>query len=95
LPFATVLPDKTAVDETHPNFIGVFGQFGKPHGELEAYVEAADCVLIVGAYKTDFTVTAFERSKTINTKQSISSHTRSAWETTSFAISAWPTFSRR
>jgi hypothetical protein len=26
LPFATVLPDKTAVDETHPNFIGVFGQ---------------------------------------------------------------------
>lgn len=66
LPFATVLPDKTAVDETHPNFIGVFGQFGKPHGELEAYVEAADCVLIVGAYKTDFTVTTFERSKTIN-----------------------------
>ena len=66
LPFATVLPDKTAVDETHPNFIGVFGQFGKPHGELEAYVEACDCVLIVGAYKTDFTVTAFERSKTVN-----------------------------
>jgi indolepyruvate decarboxylase len=66
LPFATVLPDKTAVDETHPNFIGVFGQFGKPRGELEDYVEASDCILIIGAYKTDFTVIGFERSQVIN-----------------------------
>ena len=65
MPCARLPQDKTAVDETHPNFIGIYGQLGKP-GELLAFVEGADCVLALGAYKTDFVFGKVDRSKTIN-----------------------------
>ncbi|MGZ8884611.1 MAG: alpha-keto acid decarboxylase family protein [Methylobacter sp.] len=66
LPYATIASDKTAVDETHPNFIGIWsGRFGIPD-EAQTFVEGADCILGLGAYMTDLFFGKIDRSKTMN-----------------------------
>jgi indolepyruvate decarboxylase len=69
LPFATMIMDKTALDEGHPNYIGMYdGRLMEEN--VRAFVEGADCVLGLGALWTDFSSGAFtarlDRSKTIN-----------------------------
>ena len=69
LPFATMIMDKTTLDEAHPNYIGMYD--GRLMEEsVRAFVEGADCVLGLGALWTDFSSGAFtarlDRSKTIN-----------------------------
>ena len=64
--YATIASDKTAVDETHPNFIGIWsGQLGIPD-EAQTFVEGADCILGLGAYMTDLFFGIIDRSKTMN-----------------------------
>lgn len=58
LPFATAFNDKSVLDETHPNYIGMYD------GELmdetvREYVESADCVLVVGSLQSDFNTGKF------------------------------------
>ncbi len=66
LPCATIASDKTDVDETHPNFIGIWsGRLGIPDA-TQIFVEGADCVLGLGAYMTDFFFGKIDRAKTIN-----------------------------
>jgi len=69
LPFATMFMDKCVLDETHPNYIGMY------HGKLmneqvRTFVEGCDCVLGIGAMLTDLNSGAFtaqiDRSKSIN-----------------------------
>jgi TPP-dependent 2-oxoacid decarboxylase len=72
LPFATMSMDKCALDETHPNFIGMYD--GKlMNEEIRAFVEGCDCVLGIGAMLTDFNSGSFtariDRSKSINIMQ--------------------------
>jgi indolepyruvate decarboxylase len=69
LPFATMIMDKTTLDEAHPNYIGMYD--GRLMEEsVRAFVEAADCVLGLGALWSDFSSGAFtaklDPSKTIN-----------------------------
>jgi indolepyruvate decarboxylase len=69
LPFATMIMDKTALDEAHPNYIGMYD--GRLMEEsVRAFVEGADCVIGLGALWSDFSSGAFtaklDRSKTIN-----------------------------
>src|SRR6516164_3830601 len=69
LPFATMIMDKTTLDEAHPNYIGMYD--GRLTEEsVRAFVEGADCVLGLGALASDFSSGAFtaklDRSKTIN-----------------------------
>jgi indolepyruvate decarboxylase len=69
LPFATMFMDKCVLDETHPNYIGMYD--GKLMNEqVRAFVEGCDCVLGIGAMLTDFNSGAFtaqiDRSKSIN-----------------------------
>jgi indolepyruvate decarboxylase len=72
LPFATMFMDKCVLDETHPNYIGMYD--GKlMNEEIRAFVEGCDCVLGIGAMLTDFNSGAFtarvDRSKSINIMQ--------------------------
>jgi len=72
LPFATMFGDKSVLDETHPNFIGIYD--GKlMNEEIRAFVEGCDCVLSLGAVLTDFNSGSFtariDRSKSINIMQ--------------------------
>jgi indolepyruvate decarboxylase len=69
LPFATMFMDKTALDEAHPQYIGMYdGRL--MNEELRNFVEGCDCVLGIGAMLTDFNSGAFtariDRSKSIN-----------------------------
>jgi indolepyruvate decarboxylase len=69
LPFATMIMDKTTLDEAHPNYIGMYD--GRLTEEsVRAFVETTDCVLGLGALPSDFNTGAFtaklDRSKTIN-----------------------------
>jgi indolepyruvate decarboxylase len=69
LPFATMFMDKCVLDETHPNYIGMYdGRL--MNEEVRAFVEGCDCVLGIGAMLTDFNTGAFtariDRSKSIN-----------------------------
>jgi indolepyruvate decarboxylase len=69
LPFATMMMDKSVLDETHPNYIGMYAG-ALADEEVRAFVEGADCVLGIGALASDFNTGAFtarlDRSKTIN-----------------------------
>ena len=61
--------DKTVLDETHPNYIGLYsGTLAEER--VRAFVEGSDCLLVLGALATDFNTGAFtaklDRSKTIN-----------------------------
>jgi indolepyruvate decarboxylase len=69
LPFATMMMDKTALDEAHPNYIGMYdGALAEE--SVRAFVEDADCVLAIGGLASDFNTGAFtarlDRAKTIN-----------------------------
>jgi indolepyruvate decarboxylase len=69
LPFAAMFMDKSALDETHPQYIGMYdGRL--MNEEIRAFVESCDCVLSIGAMLTDFSSGAFtariDRSKSIN-----------------------------
>ena len=51
-PYATTILGKTLIDESHPQFLGVY--IGKVGSELVSnYIEDADCILILGALLTD------------------------------------------
>jgi indolepyruvate decarboxylase len=53
LPFATTLPGKGLLSETHPGFIGVYdGRFAPP--ETRQIVGRADCILALGTSLCDF-----------------------------------------
>lgn len=69
LPFATMFMDKCVLDETHPNYIGMYD--GKlMNKEVGTFVEGCDCVLGIGAMLTDFNSGGFtaqiDHSKSIN-----------------------------
>jgi indolepyruvate decarboxylase len=69
LPFAAMFMDKSALDETHPQYIGMYdGRL--MNEEIRAFVEGCDCVLSIGAMLTDFSSGAFtariDRLKSIN-----------------------------
>jgi indolepyruvate decarboxylase len=69
LPFATMFMDKSVLDETHPQYIGMYdGRL--MNEEIRAFVEGCDCVLGIGAMLTDFNSGAFtariDRRKSIN-----------------------------
>jgi len=58
LPFATMFADKSVLDESHPNYIGMYD--GKLMDEaVREYVENADAVLSIGTLLTDFNTGAF------------------------------------
>jgi indolepyruvate decarboxylase len=69
LPFAAMFMDKSALDKTHPHYIGMYdGRL--MNEEIRAFVEDCDCVLGIGAMLTDFSSGAFtariDRLKSIN-----------------------------
>ena len=56
--FATMFAGKSVLDETNPNYIGMYN--GRLMNEdVRAYVEGADLVIIVGSLQTDFNTGAF------------------------------------
>lgn len=61
LPFATMFMDKTALDETHPQYIGMYdGRIMNP--EIRDFIEGCDCVLNLGALWSDLNTGAFTAS---------------------------------
>ena len=69
LPFATMFGDKSVLDETLPNYIGMYD--GKlMNEEVRTFVEGCDLVLGIGAVLTDFDSGSFtariDRLKSIN-----------------------------
>jgi indolepyruvate decarboxylase len=68
LPFATMAMDKASLDETHPQFMGMY--IGtKMNPEIKQFVEGCDCVLNLGALWSDFNTGFFsariEKARTI------------------------------
>ncbi len=58
LPFATMFMDKTALDETHPQYIGLYdGRIMNP--EIREFIENCDCILNLGAVWSDLNTGAF------------------------------------
>ena len=52
IPTTVSLLDKSAIDERHPSFIGVYaGALGRQ--EVQAYVEGSDCLIRLGTLPTD------------------------------------------
>ncbi len=52
IPIAATILGKSVVRETHPLFIGLYeGALGK--AEVTEYVEASDCILLLGTFMTD------------------------------------------
>jgi indolepyruvate decarboxylase len=52
IPMVTTLLSKSAIDETHPQFMGVFaGRMSR--AEISSYAENSDCLLVLGAYISD------------------------------------------
>jgi indolepyruvate decarboxylase len=69
LPFATMFSDKCVLDESLPNYIGMYD--GRLMNEdVRAFVEGCDLVLGIGASLTDFNSGSFtarvDRSKSVN-----------------------------
>jgi TPP-dependent 2-oxoacid decarboxylase len=69
LPFATMFADKSVLDESLPNYIGMYD--GKlMNEEIRAFVEGCDLVFGIGAVLTDFNSGSFnariDRSKSVN-----------------------------
>jgi indolepyruvate decarboxylase len=72
LPFTTMFMDKCVLDESHPNYVGMYD--GKLMNEqVRAFVEECECVIGIGAMLTDFNSGSFtariDRSKSINILQ--------------------------
>lgn len=58
LPFVTGILGKSAVPETHPQYVGVYAGGMSPDDVREA-VEGSDCVIAVGPYVTDLATGIF------------------------------------
>ncbi|CAB4242448.1 Preprotein translocase subunit Tim44 [Methylacidimicrobium sp. AP8] len=55
IPVAATLLGKSVIAETHPHYIGVYeGATGR--AEVRDYVDASDCLLLLGVFLTDITV---------------------------------------
>ncbi|WP_435010337.1 alpha-keto acid decarboxylase family protein [Tundrisphaera lichenicola] len=58
LPIATTILGKSVISEGHPLFVGVYeGAMGRP--EVTEFVEAADCLLMLGCFLTDINLGIF------------------------------------
>ena len=58
VPVAATLLGKSVVPEKHPLYIGLYeGAMG--HAEVTSFVEASDCVLLLGAFMTDLNLGIF------------------------------------
>ena len=58
IPIATTLLGKSVIRETHPLFVGTYeGSLGR--AEVTEFVEASDCVLVLGAFMTDINLGIF------------------------------------
>ncbi|WP_437221975.1 alpha-keto acid decarboxylase family protein [Planctomicrobium sp. SH661] len=69
LPFATMMMDKSVLDESHPNYMGVYA--GSWVNEVvQEYVEGADCLLTVGSLLSDYNTASYtarlDETKIIN-----------------------------
>jgi indolepyruvate decarboxylase len=58
LPFSTMLMGKSALDEQHPSYVGIYNG-ALMNDEVRGFVEGRDCVMLVGAPLTDFNTGAF------------------------------------
>jgi indolepyruvate decarboxylase len=58
LPYATMMLGKAVLDETHPQFIGLY-QGDRSREYVRRRIETADCVLELGALATDFNTGGF------------------------------------
>jgi indolepyruvate decarboxylase len=69
LPFATMLWDKSVLDETMPEYVGMYDG-ALMNEDVRAFVEGSDLVIGIGAMLTDFNSGSFtakiERSKSIS-----------------------------
>jgi TPP-dependent 2-oxoacid decarboxylase len=58
IPTTVALLDKSAIDEQHPSFLGVYaGALGRE--EIRAYVEESDCLIMLGTLLTDINLGIF------------------------------------
>jgi TPP-dependent 2-oxoacid decarboxylase len=58
IPVATTLLGKSVIGEQHPYYLGVYeGAMGRER--VRRYVEASDCVLLLGAFMTDLNLGVF------------------------------------
>ena len=58
LPIATTILGKSVISEGHPLFAGVY-EGGMGRAEVTAYVEASDCLLMLGCFLTDINLGIF------------------------------------
>ncbi len=58
LPFSTMLMGKSALEEQHPAYIGIYNG-ALMNDEVRTFVEGRDCIMLVGAPLTDFNTGAF------------------------------------
>ena len=58
LPYATMMLGKTALDESHPQFIGLY-QGDRSRDYVRQRIESSDCVLQLGALLSDFNTGGF------------------------------------
>jgi indolepyruvate decarboxylase len=69
IPIAADLLSKSAVRENHPLYLGVYGGAMSSDPHVRAYVESADCVLMLGTFITDMNMGIYtaklDRSKTV------------------------------
>jgi indolepyruvate decarboxylase len=69
LPFATMIWDKSVLDETMPQYIGMYDG-ALMNEDVRAFVESCDLVIGIGAMMTDFNSGSFtakiERSRSIS-----------------------------
>ncbi|HEX8915790.1 MAG TPA: thiamine pyrophosphate-binding protein, partial [Humisphaera sp.] len=69
VPIAADLLSKSAVAENHPLYLGVYGGAMSSDAAVRAYVESADCVLMLGTFITDMSMGIYtaklDRSRTI------------------------------
>jgi indolepyruvate decarboxylase len=69
IPIAADLLSKSAVPENHPLYLGVYGGAMSSDSDVRAYVESADCVVMLGTFITDMSMGIYtaklDRSRTI------------------------------
>lgn len=69
IPIAADLLSKSAVNESHPLYLGVYGGAMSSEPAVREYVESADCVLMLGTFITDMNLgvgtAKLDRSRTI------------------------------
>ncbi len=69
IPIAADLLSKSAVPETHRLYLGVYGGAMSSDAHTRAYVESADCVLMLGSFITDMNLGIYtarlDRARTV------------------------------